>query len=195
MMNKWKKIGIILLILLAVALSLVIYFKVTSARETSILSETIEEKVSKIVELSTVKYSYTNVAAYKDRKKMSGANLPFTEKRFLIKYNGYIKAGVDLKAIEVNLKDKETIEVTLPKPVIFDNVINEDDIYIYDEKDTIFNNLSLNDLYDVLKEEKQKTETEVIDKGLLNEAQKNANEILLTFLEDMGFKNIKVTFK
>ena len=194
-MNKWKKIGIILLILLAVALSLVIYFKVTSARETSILSETIEEKVSKIVELSTVKYSYTNVAAYKDRKKMSGANLPFTEKRFLIKYNGYIKAGVDLKAIEVNLKDKETIEVTLPKPVIFDNVINEDDIYIYDEKDTIFNNLSLNDLYDVLKEEKQKTETEVIDKGLLNEAQKNANEILLTFLEDMGFKNIKVTFK
>lgn len=194
-MNKWKKIGITILILLAVALSLVIYFKVTSARETSILSETIEEKVSKIVELSTVKYSYTNVAAYKDSKKMNGANLPFTEKGFLIKYNGYIKAGVDLKTIEVNLKDKETIEVTLPKPVIFDNVINEDDIYIYDEKDTIFNNLSLNDLYDVLKEEKQKTETEVIDKGLLNEAQKNANEILLTFLENMGFKNIKITFK
>ena len=194
-MNKWKKIGIILLILLAAVLAMVIYFKVTSARETSILSETIEEKVSKIVELSTVKYNYTNVAAYKDRKKMSGANLPFTEKRFLIKYNGYIKAGVDLKNIEVSLKDKETVEVTLPRPVILDNVIDEDDIYIYDEKDTVFNNLSINDLYDVLKEEKQKTETEVIDKGLLNEAQKNANEILLTFLENMGFKNIKVTFK
>ena len=194
-MNKWKKIGIILLILLAAVLAMVIYFKVTSARETSILSETIEEKVSKIVELSTVKYNYTNVAAYKDRKKINGTNLPFTEKGFLIKYNGYIKAGVDLKNIEVSLKDKETVEVTLPRPVILDNVIDEDDIYIYDEKDTVFNNLSINDLYDVLKEEKQKTETEVIDKGLLNEAQKNANEILLTFLEDMGFKNIKVTFK
>lgn len=195
MMNKWKKIGIILLILLAAVLAMVIYFKVTSARETSILSETIEEKVSKIVELSTVKYNYTNVAAYKDRKKINGTNLPFTEKGFLIKYNGYIKAGVDLKNIEVSLKDKETVEVTLPRPVILDNVIDEDDIYIYDEKDTVFNNLSINDLYDVLKEEKQKTETEVIDKGLLNEAQKNANEILLTFLENMGFKNIKVTFK
>jgi hypothetical protein len=194
-MNKWKKIGIILLILLAAVLAMVIYFKVTSARETSILSETIEEKVSKIVELSTVKYNYTNVAAYKDRKKINGTNLPFTEKGFLIKYNGYIKAGVDLKNIEVSLKDKETVEVTLPRPVILDNVIDEDDIYIYDEKDTVFNNLSINDLYDVLKEEKQKTETEVIDKGLLNEAQKNANEILLTFLENMGFKNIKVTFK
>ena len=38
-------------------------------------------------------------------------------------------------------------------------------------------------------------EKEVKEKGILKEAQENAEEILRSFLTSMGFENIKITFK
>lgn len=185
----------IFLICLAIVTGLFFYFKSLVTKETSILSDTVEEQVSKILELSTVKYNYTNVVSYKDNKKFNEMNIPFTNKGFLIKYSGYIKAGVDLETVEVNVKDKKNVEIVLDKPKVFDNVINEEDVYVYDERESIFNQLKIEDLYDVLVKEKKNMEEEVINKGLLNEAQKNAEEILNSFLQNMGFGNIKILFK
>ncbi len=185
----------IFLICLAIVTGLFFYFKSLVTKETSILSDTVEEQVSKILELSTVKYNYTNVVSYKDNKKFNEMNIPFTSKGFLIKYSGYIKAGIDLETVEVNVKDKKSVEIVLDKPKVFDNVINEEDVYVYDERESIFNQLKIEDLYDVLVKEKTNMEEEVINKGLLNEAQKNAEEILNSFLQNMGFENIKILFK
>jgi hypothetical protein len=185
----------IFLICLAIVTGLFFYFKSLVTKETSILSDTVEEQVSKILELSTVKYNYTNVVSYKDNKKFNEMNIPFTSKGFLIKYSGYIKAGIDLETVEVNVKDKKSVEIVLDKPKVFDNVINEEDVYVYDERESIFNQLKIEDLYDVLVKEKKNMEEEVINKGLLNEAQKNAEEILNSFLQNMGFENIKILFK
>jgi len=185
----------IFLICLVIVTGLFFYFKSLVTKETSILSDTVEEQVSKILELSTVKYNYTNVVSYKDNKKFNEMNIPFTSKGFLIKYSGYIKAGIDLETVEVNVKDKKSVEIVLDKPKVFDNVINEEDVYVYDERESIFNQLKIEDLYDVLVKEKKNMEEEVINKGLLNEAQKNAEEILNSFLQNMGFENIKILFK
>lgn len=185
----------IFLICLAIVTGLFFYFKSLVTKETSILSDTVEEQVSKILELSTVKYNYTNVVSYKDNKKFNEMNIPFTSKGFLIKYSGYIKAGIDLETVEVNVKDKKNVEIVLDKPKVFDNVINEEDVYVYDERESIFNQLKIEDLYDVLVKEKKNMEEEVINKGLLKEAQKNAEEILNSFLQNMGFENIKILFK
>lgn len=185
----------IFLICLAIVTGLFFYFKSLVTKETSILSDTVEEQVSKILELSTVKYNYTNVVSYKDNKKFNEMNIPFTSKGFLIKYSGYIKAGIDLETVEVNVKDKKSVEIVLDKPKVFDNVINEEDVYVYDERESIFNQLKIEDLYDVLVKEKKNMEEEVINKGLLKEAQKNAEEILNSFLQNMGFENIKILFK
>lgn len=185
----------IFLICLVIVTGLFFYFKSLVTKETSILSDTVEEQVSKILELSTVKYNYTNVVSYKDNKKFNEMNIPFTSKGFLIKYSGYIKAGIDLETVEVNVKDKKNVEIVLDKPKVFDNVINEEDVYVYDERESIFNQLKIEDLYDVLVKEKKNMEEEVINKGLLKEAQKNAEEILNSFLQNMGFENIKILFK
>ncbi len=98
------------------------------------MSDTIEEKISRILEISTVKYNYTNVVTYKDNKKMNGFNMPFTSKSFIIKYSGYIKAGVDLNGVETQFIDAQSIKMILDKPTIFDNVIIEEEVYIYDER-------------------------------------------------------------
>lgn len=159
------------------------------------MSNNVEEQVMKLLDLSTVKYNYTNVVAYKDNKKLKDMSIPFTNKGFLIKYNGYIKAGVDLSTAEVDVQDKKDVEITLDKPTIFDNVINEEDAYIYDEKESLFNQLKIQDLYDVLVKEKENMEKEVIEKGILKEAEVNAEEILRSFLTSMGFENIKISFR
>lgn len=195
--NKGKRNNyfVIILIIIVVLVGLSVYVKFTIKKNTSILSNNVEEQVMKLLDLSTVKYNYTNVVAYKDNKKVKDMDIPFTSKGFLIKYNGYIKAGVNLSTAEVYVKDQKNVEVILDKPTIFDNVINEEDAYIYDEKESIFNQLKIQDLYDVLVKEKENMEKEVKEKGILNEAEKNAEEILRSFLTSMGFENIKIIFK
>ncbi|WP_236908518.1 DUF4230 domain-containing protein [Clostridium sp. Cult3] len=194
-MNKWKRNITILLIIIAVVLSFFLYIKFSTKKQVTLLSNTIEEKVAKILEMSTVKYNYTNVVTYKDNKKVSGLNVPFTNKSFIIKYSGYIKAGADLNGVETQVVNPKTIKITLDKPKVFDNVIMEEDVYIYDEKDSVFNKLSFKDLYDVLIEEKKSMEEEVIEKGLLNDAQKNTEELLVSIFESMGFDDIEIIFR
>ena len=194
-MKKWKRYGIVSLAIIVIILGFFLYFKFSVKEEMTLLSDTIEEKISRILEISTVEYNYTNVVTYKDNKKMNGFNMPFTSKSFIIKYSGYIKAGVDLNGVETQVIDTQSVRMILDKPVIFDNVIVEEDVYIYDEKDSVFNKLSFEDLYDVLIKEKKSMEEEVIEKGLLNDAEKNTEEILTSLLEGMGFENIEIIFK
>ncbi|MSU01519.1 DUF4230 domain-containing protein [Tissierella pigra] len=171
------------------------YAKISVQRKTNLLSNKVEEQVTKLMELSTVKYSYTNVVEYEDKMQLSGINLPFTNKRFILKYSGYIKAGINLDTIEVKVKDKNSVEIIMENAEIFENVIPEEEVYFFDEKESIFNKLSFKDLYVVLIEEKDKMEKEAVDKGLLNDAEKNGSEILKYLLEGMGFKNITIRFK
>lgn len=194
-MKRWKRNIIILLIAVIVVSSLLLYFKYSTKKEVTLLSDTIEEKLAKILEVATVKYNYTNVVTYKDNKKISNINLPFTNKSFIIKYSGYIKAGVDLNGIETQVIDPKTVKITLDKPQIFDNVIVEEDVYVYDERDSVFNKLTFDDLYDVLVEEKENMEKEVIKKGLLKDAEKNTKELIISLLESMGFEEIEITFR
>ena len=137
-MKRWKRNTLISLLIIAIIVGVFFYTKYSFKKEMELLSNNIEEQLSKILELSTVKYNYTNVVSYKDSKKFSGLNLPFTSKSFLIKYDGYIKAGVDLNTVETELIDTKTIKMTLDKPRVFDNVIIEEEVYIYMMKRILF---------------------------------------------------------
>lgn len=189
-----KKLTLVLIIIIIIV-AITGYTKISINRKTNLLSNRIEEKVVRLMELSTVKYNYTNVVEYEDKMQVSGINIPFTNKKFILKYSGYIKAGVDLKTIEIKLKDKNTIEITMDKAEIFENVISEEDVYFFDERDSIFNKLSFKDLYVVLIEEKEKMKDEILEKGILNDAEKNGEEIIRSLLEGMGFNNITIKFK
>ena len=192
---KKKKIFVIILICIIAVIGIYIYSKFAVKRETSLLSDTIEEKVEKLAELSAIKYNYTNVVTFKDAKQFKGIDIPLTSKGFLIKYSGYIKGGVELNNPQIDVKDNLRVSVVLDKPKVLENVIDEESVYIYDERDSVFNKLSFNDLYDALIKEKQKTEKEIIDKGFLKEAENNTKEIISDFLTSLGFKEIKIEFR
>lgn len=186
---------ILVLVIIIMILSIIVYAKISTKRTMNVISSTIQEKVERLVELSTVKYNYTNVVEYENQLEFSGIDIPFTTKKFILKYSGYIKAGMNLSTIEVDLIDKDTVEIKLEKAKIIENVIPEEEVYFFDERDSIFNELSFKDLYVVLIEEKEKMKAEVIEKGILNEAEQNGEEIIKSLLEGMEFKNIRIIFE
>lgn len=190
--KRYLTIGLIILVIIGIFIG---FLKLKQRRSNAVISKTIEEKVSRIVELSTIKYNYTDVLSYKDSKQVSGLNIPLTEKSFIVQYSGYLKAGIDMKSIEVNLENKDTIQVVMDKAKVLENVIEEEKVKFFDERDGIFNKLNFKDLYEVLIGEKEKMKADAIEKGLLTEAEDNAEEILLSLLEAMEFKNIIIRFK
>ena len=193
--EKMKKYGIIALIVLALISGLILFFNIRQSNERQIISSTIEEKVSKIVELSTVKYNYTDIVSYRNSKELSRIKVPFTEKKFIVQYSGYIKAGIDLSTIKIDIKDEDTIHIDMDKAEILENTIVEEEVKFFDEKDGFFNKLSFEDLFGVLIGEKEKAKNQAINRGLLSEAQYNAEEILFSLLEEMKFKNVVIRFK
>lgn len=176
-------------------LSIFSFTNVYKTHKLNILSDNIEQKVSRIVELSTIVYNYTDIVSYKDNIQVNGLDLPFTSKSFIIKYSGYIKAGIDLKSLKFNVIDRDNIKITMAKAKVLENVIVEEDVEFFDEKDGLFNKLNFKDLYAVLIGEKEKIKDTAVSKGLLNEAQKNGEEIIRSLLEEMGFKKIDIEFK
>lgn len=192
---KIKKYSVIILIII-IALGLIYAgFKYRSGHNKEIISETIKEKVENIVELSTVKYNYTDVVNFNDSLKIGEMNLPFTKKSFIIKYSGYLKAGINLETLDVKVRDDKTVEVSMNKAAVLENVINEEDVVFFDERDGFFNKLNYKDLYTLLVGQKEKVRKEALSRGLLLEAENNAEEILISLLREMDFKNVIIKFK
>ena len=110
--------------------------------------------------------------------------IPLTEKKFIISYDGEVNAGVNLDEIDVKVDEKnEKITVKMPKAKILNNFIDEDSLTIFDERESIFNQLKLNDFSDFRKDEMKKTEKELIEKGFLEEADKKTKTAIEEILK------------
>lgn len=193
---KRKNKLILLIILLCLNVSLVmIYAFINNFNKDKVINATvISERLSKISELSTIKYSYSNIVSLTDSKKFKDFYIPFTEKSFLIKYSGYIKAGVDLKALDIVINQK-SITITLKKSKIIDHVINNEDFFVYDEKSSMFNKLSIQDMITEISNQKSKIEADLNKTGFLEGADANAKSLLQGILFDMGFENVTIILK
>mgnify|MGYP002712144160 CR=1 FL=1 len=172
--NKFKQ-GLISAIIVAV-LMIVAFFAAKNIfnveEETKVTSETVEAALKEAKELTTLKYHYKNIASFENSQQFQGMKIPFTTKKFLYTYEGEIHAGVDLDEAKVRVNEEaKTINVSLPETKILSHDIDEDSVMVYDDKDSIFNHLELEDYSNFRKEEEAKVEKEAIDKGLLVEAE------------------------
>ena len=190
-MKKFKRI-IILVLLLAVAL-LATFFagkKVMKAEmEPDITATLIFNKLVSAKELTTLKYHYTNMGQFENQNTFYGYKIPFTSKKFIVSYDGLINAGVDLEKMKVELHDK-SIEIKIPPAKILSHEIYEDSLKVYDERESIFNRIDIEDYNNFSKDQKREVENNAIKRGLLKEAdeesKKAIEEIILgdTILRD-----------
>lgn len=157
----------------------------------------IEERIEKIGELASIEYSYTNADKFTDKKTYADFDIPFTTKGFVIRYDGVIKAGIDVSEIKVKVsKDDKKIYVTMPKAKILSHQIDEDSLEVLDENNSLFNKIKIED-YNIFQSTLNKSmEERAVSKGLLDQATESAKEIIeLTVSNVKGTDGYKIIFK
>ncbi|WP_352422991.1 DUF4230 domain-containing protein [Proteiniphilum sp.] len=156
-------------------------------------SSSVMNRISYMQELALVRYNYTGVISYKDYRKFLNVNVPLTDKYFLLKYNGYIKAGVDFNRIKVNVDNDTTVHISIPKPKILDTVIDEKSIQVYNESENAFNPIKISDYNEAISQEKNVIVRDAIDQGIYRQATDEAKLAITSLLKEMGFTDIHIT--
>ena len=197
-MKKIKKI-IIIILLIGLALFAAFFYgkkQMKNEMEPEITSSLIYNKLVSAKELTTLKYHYTNMGHFENQNTFYGYKIPFTSKEFIVSYEGLINAGIDLNKMKVDLGDK-SIEVRIPAAEILSHEIYEDSLKVYDERESIFNRIDIEDYNDFSKDQKSEIEKKAIKKGLLKEADEESKraieEILMgdTILSKYDIKIIR----
>ena len=145
----------------------------------------IESKIRDIGELATIEYLYTDAGKFENPKQVFGLNVPFTTKSFIAKWDGIIKAGVQIDEIIVEINDvQKEIVVHMPKAEILSHEIDSDSIETLDEKDGLFNPVKVEDVraFDAISKDAMKNRA--IENGILDKAFENAKEIIETLVNN-----------
>lgn len=185
----YKRIKLIIILFIALAIAL-FCSSFTLKDNLEKKRELVAEKLVTISELATIKYNYSNVISIKDNLKYKDFIIPFTEKSCVIKYNGYITAGVDLSKALISSENKELL-ISLPPSTILNHTVNEEEIFIFDEKSSAFNKLNIGDMLKEIISEKEKTEDELIKEGFLKKVDEDTIRFLQGFFKELGYDNIR----
>lgn len=151
--------------------------------EPVITSTRLREQLESVRELVTQKYFYTDADRGEYHKTwIFGWDMPFSDKSFLIRYDGIIKAGIDLNEVEIDVnEDTRTIIVTLPPSRITDNNVPQETIETIETKDGLFNKVTIDDSNALITERKKVMEQKAIERGLLVDADAEAQAVVKAF--------------
>ena len=144
----------------------------------------VQSQITEIAELATATYSYTELGQYESSKEFYGTKVPFTTNKFILTYDGVIKAGVDVGKAQIEEKDG-TITVRLPQAQVISHEIDENSVKVFDEKTSIFNQFTVEDYTAFYADQKKYVEEKAISKGLLTEARSQAVKAVTAALEPL----------
>lgn len=141
----------------------------------------IQSEIKDIGELATVEYLYTDAGKFEDPAKLFGKEIPFsfTTKSFVAKWDGIIKAGVKVEEIDVEISEEnKEIIIHMPEAEILSHEIDENSIETLDEKNGLFNSISVEDIRQFDAISKEEMEKRAIENGILDKAFENAKSII-----------------
>ncbi|MPM84561.1 hypothetical protein SDC9_131634 [bioreactor metagenome] len=190
-MKILKRIKLLFFLIIALALAIV-SSSFSTKKNLEKKCDLVTEKLTTISELATVKYNYSNVISIKDSLKYKDFVIPFTEKSFVVKYNGYITAGIDLSQAKTYIENNE-LSILLPSSKILNHTVNEDEIYIFDEKSSAFNKLHINDMLNEIISEKAAMEDKLVKEGFLDKVNNDTIRFLQDFFKELDYDEIKIT--
>lgn len=155
-----------------------------AAREVDI--ELITSEIQDIGELASIEYLYTDAGKFEDSAELFGKEIPFsfTTKSFIAKWDGVIKAGINVDEItvEVDHADREII-VHMPDAKILSHELDEESIQTLDEKNGLFNSIKVDDIREFDAISKEAMEQRAIENGLLDKAYENAKAIIYKLID------------
>ena len=194
MKNLKKFLFIVVFILIALVGGM---FFANKQTEPEITSTLIQNRIEQASDLVTTKYHYAKVGKFENSLSLNGWSIPLTNKNFILTFEGEIQLGTDLSKAKVDMKDS-TIYVTVDKPTVISNSIDEASIEVYDETKNIFNPISVNDYKKFAVEQKETALSEAKKKGLMKTAQENTKKSvkdIISIIPDTDEYTIEVSFK
>lgn len=156
----------------------------------------VKEKLKETAELNTGSYLCTAEISRTDSRKFRGWKIPFTKKSFKVSYDGNVKVGIkDLTKTEVT-QNEENIIVKLPEVEITGIEIDNNSFKMIDKSNNILNSISVKDLNDAQKDLKKKMEERAVEKGVLDLAKNNAEELIAEMLKSpIGAYDVKIEWQ
>jgi len=142
-----------------------------------IVMKTLSDKTIDISELVTAEYAFTNAAKFTSTKHIAVLPESWTQKSFVQRWDGIIKAGINLKGVNVSISGK-TITVEIPDADIISYEIDKDSVEILDEKNNVFNPITVKDKVNFDKETAYDMKAKAVKNGLLDRAQENAENTI-----------------
>jgi len=156
----------------------------------------ISSNIQGIGELATIENDYTDVMEYEDVKKVFKVKLGFTKASLLVKWEGIIKAGIDLAQVELK-EDKaaKVITVILPQAKILSHEVIDESIEVLEQKNGLFNKLKVQDYIDASTITHDHMEQRAIENGLLDKAIENAKPLLTGIINTGAVKEAGYTIQ
>lgn len=183
----------------ALAFCAVGYLDVQPAAPT-ITSSLLKEELKYVKDLVTVEYRYTNAdKAEFPGRVLFGQSVPFTGKSFIVSYDGVIKYGVDLSAVDIRVSEgAKTVTVRIPPSKVISHEIPEAGFRALDEKNGLFNKIHIDDVTEFRRTQKEAMEAKAVSMGLPRQAQEQSGaaiEALLRATPGMGEYQLKMQYE
>jgi len=182
--NTISRVASIVIILAIISFGVFLVFN----NEEEIDSSYIIAKLENSSELTTVKLNYTGMTEYKD----SGIKI-INRSDFVMVYDATARVGIDVKEIKVEVDNiKNIVWLTIPKARILDVKVDAGNIKYFDEKFALFNVDSKEDANKAIYLAEQGAILELIDMGVLDMANNQAEILLRGLLQDVIPKNYEI---
>lgn len=163
-----------------------------------IILQITNDEIKSIGELATMEYLYTDASRFSKSRQIKGVKIPFTEKSFLLRWNGVIKAGINVEEITTEIDEAtNTLLITMPAAEILSHEVDNESVEVLDEKNNLFNSIKVEDKVAFDEQVAQEMEDIATKNGLLEKAQENAQEIitrLLSAVPDIS-ENYRIEFE
>jgi len=157
--------------------------------QSDISAHTVITEVLPVSEYVSLAYQYTSVVKDINSKDIKGWTIPFTTRKYIFTYDGKIKLGIDGKQIRVEVPEEEkkevgavnagtgegninpTIRILLPPIKILSHEIMEDSIEVFEQSQTIFNEIKIADAFKVTADRKRELEEKVMASTAVKDAE------------------------
>lgn len=197
MLRKSKKNNKVVLLLPIVLLiiTLLIHTTIISKDKNEYMDNTkVLSTITQVLEVNTVKYTYSNIISITKDKSINDIKIPFTQQSFIIKYNGVINGGVKPEDIKILENNENQIVIQISKCRILDHYIDDTNVYVYDIKKSIFNKLNTNEILSDISKHKSQYEEKLIEEGFLDEIKINSKTSLENLLKNIGYNDVQIKF-
>lgn len=145
-------------------------------------------------ELVSVSQDYSIVDKQGDSASFFGLfDIPFTDNSFWYRYEGTLKAGVNLETAGIEARDNN-LTITLDPAYIISNTPDMESSGVLEERNNVLNPIEVGDVDAFQRWCVEQSEAQAVEGGLLDEAQAEAeNQIRQLFYAALG-EDVAVSF-